>query len=136
MSRVSIDRIKAVVAADYDVRVGDLLADRRDRIFVSPRHVAIYFACELTPLSRTAIGRLFGGRDHSTIYSAHQKIGALRLSDVFLDGRLRRLQRELLPTPEKQPTEVQLCLFIGPLFDGPAPAPAFAEPVRHLELAA
>lgn len=135
VGRVSIDRIKAVVAADYGVRVADLVSARKDLRFVTPRHVAIYLCCELNPLARTAIARLFGDRDHSTIYHAHRKLAAQRRTDVFVDGRLRRLERELAPLPELRP-EVQLSLFIGPLFDGPAPAPATRESERHLELAA
>lgn len=96
-ARVSIERIKTTVAADYGVTSREIDSQRRQKRYIAPRHVAMYLACELTPHSTVAIGRRFGQRDHTTIFAAHRKIAALRERDIFMDGRLRRLERELEP---------------------------------------
>lgn len=116
MTRVSIERIKATVAADYKVSRDLIDGGRRDREAIEPRHVAMALACELTPHSTVVIGKFFGRRDHSTIISARQKIARLRAEDVELDSRLRRLKRELAPPPAVSP-EIQLEFLTGPLFD-------------------
>lgn len=115
-ARVSVDRIKATVAADYGVPIAKLTANQRHLRFVRPRHVAIYLACNLTDHSSGTIGRLFGGRDHSTIYNAHRKIAEAREADAALSERISRLEQELSP-PRSLPAEIQLAMFDGPLFD-------------------
>lgn len=114
--KVSIERIKALVAAHYGLPVGVLESQRRDKKFVSPRHVAIYLACSLTPHSSGAIGRMFGDRDHSTILSAHRKIAELRDRAPALDSRIRRFEQDLKP-PRDLTREIQLAFLVGPLFD-------------------
>jgi chromosomal replication initiator protein len=114
--RVSIERIKTTVAADYGVTSREIDSQRRHKRYIAPRHVAMYLACQLTPYSTTMVGRLFGRRDHTTILAAHRKIAALRERDIFMDGRLRRLERELEPPGLRVP-ELQLAFLIGPLFD-------------------
>jgi chromosomal replication initiator protein len=113
---VSIERIKATVAADYGVTSREIDSQRRHKKYITPRHVAMYLACQLTPHSTPAIGRHFGRRDHTTIFAAHRKIAGLRERDIFMDGRLRRLERVLEP-PVLPTAETQLAFFDGPLFD-------------------
>lgn len=115
MTRVSIDRIKAAVAAEFNVPLREMTSDRRSREVARPRQVAMALACEFTPCSLPTIGRLFGRRDHSTVCHARQKVEELRSSDREFDRRVRRLQRELSPPPLPEP--VQLAFLDGPLFD-------------------
>jgi chromosomal replication initiator protein len=122
--RVSIERIRQVVADKYGVSVAELTGPRRDLKYVHPRHAAIHLACRLTPHSLNTIGRFFGSRDHSTIYHAHWKTSRQRTVDRDLDQRLRALEEALQP-PQPRPTEVQLAFLIGPLFDRD---PAIPEP--------
>lgn len=132
LGRVSIERIRAVVADQYGITVDELIGPRRDLRYVRPRHAAIHLACRLTPHSLNTIGRLFGNRDHSTIYHAHWKTSRLRSSNRELDQRLRSLEEALQPPQPRQP-EVQLAFLIGPLFDR---NPAIPQPtLRMLEAA-
>jgi hypothetical protein len=123
-ARVSIARIKAVVAADYGVPLDAIDTHRRFKAFVEPRHVAMYLACSFTAGTFPAISRHFAGRDHTTVYHAFYKIAALRSSDREFDRRLRRLE-EQLNEPAAPCPEIQLSFLIGPLFDhdfsGPQP---------------
>jgi len=115
-SRISVDRIKQVVAAEFDVSVRDLESARRDLAAIRPRHVAISLALRLTPHSSGVVGRLFGGRDHSTVLNARRRIQSLRSADAAFDRRCRRLEADLEP-PGRQADPVQLAFLDGPLFD-------------------
>jgi len=114
----TVDRIKAVVAAEFDVPIMEMVSNRRSRPVVIPRQAAIALAYSLTPHSSGMLGRLFGNRDHSTIIYARQKISKLRNDDRVFDERMRRIEARLKP-PERS-AEVQLEFLIGPLFDAPA----------------
>jgi chromosomal replication initiator protein len=72
----SLDEIQVAAAAALDVPCESLLAhDRRPRVSLA-RQVAMYLARELTEQSLPAIGRHFGGRNHSTVLHAHRRITA------------------------------------------------------------
>jgi len=71
---VSIDDVIAAVADYYRLPVQDLLAPRRTRALAFPRQVAMYLARELTSASLPRIGEQFGGRDHTTVLHACEKI--------------------------------------------------------------
>ena len=65
--KVRIEDIQKVVARHYNVSKNDLLSNRRTRIIVRPRQIAMYLSKILTPRSLPEIGRRFGGRDHTTV---------------------------------------------------------------------
>lgn len=75
---VTIDNIQKTVAEYYKIKVSDLLSKRRSRSIVRPRQMAMSIARELTNHSLPEIGNAFGGRDHSTVLHACQKIDELR----------------------------------------------------------
>ena len=75
---ITIENIQKVVADYYNVRIGDLLSDRRSRSVARPRQVAMALAKELTSHSLPEIGQAFGGRDHTTVLHACRRIKALR----------------------------------------------------------
>jgi chromosomal replication initiator protein len=77
-----IRKIQEVVGRYYGVTRADLMSIRRMKELVRPRHVAIYLAKQLTAESLPAIGRRFGGRDHTTCLYALRKIERLALRDV------------------------------------------------------
>ena len=55
---------------------------RRSRDIALPRQVSMYLIRELTPLSTTAIGRVFSGRDHSTVMHSCDKIAEMMRTDI------------------------------------------------------
>jgi chromosomal replication initiator protein len=73
-SRVKIEDILKVVGRHFNVARTDLLSPRRARTVVVPRQIGMYLAKKLTSRSLPEIGRLFGGRDHSTVLHAVRKI--------------------------------------------------------------
>ncbi len=91
--RVRIEDIQKVVARHYDVSKNDLLSNRRTRVIVRPRQIAMYLAKQMTPRSLPEIGRRFGGRDHTTVLHAVRKIGELKGEDPKLAHEIELLQR-------------------------------------------
>ena len=79
--RVSIPLIQQIVAEAYGVEVDDLKAQRRSKNVTVPRQIAMYLIRELTDYSFPKIGEEFGGRDHSTVIHAYEKIQDLIRED-------------------------------------------------------
>lgn len=71
---VSIDRIQNETAAHFNVKVTDLRGRTRTAGVVLARQVAMYIARELTQASLTEIGEAFGGKNHSTVIHAIEKV--------------------------------------------------------------
>jgi chromosomal replication initiator protein len=70
----SVGDIQEATASAYGLTPADLLAhDRRPRVALA-RHIAMYLARELTQETLPAIGKSFGGRNHSTVLHAHKRI--------------------------------------------------------------
>jgi chromosomal replication initiator protein len=72
-SQIILDK----TAAMFGFTVEDLIGKSRRRPLVTARQVAMYVVRELTDLSYPAIARDFGGRDHTTVIHAVEKIGSL-----------------------------------------------------------
>jgi chromosomal replication initiator protein len=71
---VSIDSIQKIVADYFSLRILDMKIKRRTKVIALPRQIAMYLVRELTDLSLPEIGENFGGRDHTTILHAYNKI--------------------------------------------------------------
>jgi chromosomal replication initiator protein len=91
----SVESILRVVAGAYSLRPHDLLGPSRTRSVAIARHVAIYLVKSLTDLPIQEIGGHFGGRDHSTVNYAINKISRLVEEDDALAKTVRRLNRQL-----------------------------------------
>jgi chromosomal replication initiator protein len=75
------ERIVALVSEQFSVKVEALFGQRRTRSVALPRQVAMYLLRQLTELSLVDIGRVFGGRDHSTVIYACEKVGTMVATD-------------------------------------------------------
>ncbi|MDQ0318568.1 chromosomal replication initiator protein [Pararhizobium capsulatum DSM 1112] len=91
--RVRIEDIQRVVAKHYNVSRQELVSNRRTRVIVKPRQIAMYLAKTLTPRSFPEIGRRFGGRDHTTVLHAVRKIEDLISGDTKLSHEIELLKR-------------------------------------------
>jgi chromosomal replication initiator protein len=76
------ERILAAVAEKFGVKSEALCGGRRTRTVVLPRQVAMFLARQLTELSLVEIGRLFGGRDHTTVIYSCEKVATLIAADM------------------------------------------------------
>jgi chromosomal replication initiator protein len=71
---VRTDSILGETAAYFGVLVDDLRSQNRSRPIVQARQIAMYLVRDLTDLSLPKVGELFGGRDHTTVLHACQKV--------------------------------------------------------------
>jgi chromosomal replication initiator protein len=93
--RTSIAIIQKVTSHHYRVPVDAMKSRVRTAAYAYPRQVAIFLARELTSCSLTQIGQHFGGRDHTTVIHAVQKITEKMKDDVSLKATIIQLRKEL-----------------------------------------
>lgn len=97
---IRMDDIVAAVVSRFGVKLGDLQSKRRTQSVVFPRQVAMALARTLTGMSLEEIGTFFGGRDHSTVLYALERIAERRRVDsdfAVLFGELERDIRGRMP---------------------------------------
>lgn len=93
--KLTIDEIQRATAEYFNLRLSEMLSQRRARNIARPRQVAMYLSKQLTSRSLPEIGRRFGGRDHTTVMHAVRKVEDLRRDDSALDEDITRLSRML-----------------------------------------
>ncbi len=71
------DKIIDSVCKYFSVEKEDILGKRRHKEIVEPRQIAMYLIYEMMDLPLTSIGQIFGGRDHTTVMHAREKISEL-----------------------------------------------------------
>jgi chromosomal replication initiator protein len=93
--RVSVEDIQRVVAERYHCRFSDMKSKKRTKQIAFPRQIAMFLSRELTPHSLSEIGAAFGGKDHTTIIHAYEKIEDLLVSDIALLAEINGLKKQL-----------------------------------------
>ena len=71
---ITVDLIQRRVAEHYSIRLSDLKARNRTKTIAFPRHVAMYLARQLTHAPLAEIGNAFGGKDHTTVIHAVDRV--------------------------------------------------------------
>jgi len=89
---VSILDIQKTVGEHYNIRLEDFTAKKRTRAIAFPRQIAMYLSRELTDSSLPKIGSEFGGRDHSTVIHAHEKISKQLKDDQNLQQDIQDIK--------------------------------------------
>ena len=79
--KVGVDLIQKKVAQYFKITPQDMKAKKRTRVVVYPRQIAMYLSRNLTDLSLVEIGHFFGGRDHTTVLHACEKIEGVLTTD-------------------------------------------------------
>src|SRR5690625_2113547 len=92
---ITIKAIQEFVGEKYDVKVDEILAKKRTKAIVLPRQIAMYLSRELTDSSLPNIGKEFGGRDHTTVLHAHDKISKMIKEDTLLNKEIEELTEQL-----------------------------------------
>ncbi|UCG33129.1 MAG: chromosomal replication initiator protein DnaA [Phycisphaerales bacterium] len=92
---ITIAHIIDVVARHYRVKVSDIQGKRRTKSITLPRQVCMYLARKLTTLSLGEIGGYFGGRDHTTVLHARQKVLAAAQNDKAFQEELEALAEQI-----------------------------------------
>jgi chromosomal replication initiator protein len=92
---ISTENIQRVVSEYFRIPLKELVGPKRTRIYARPRQLAMGLARELTGDSFPEIGMSFGGRDHSTVMHACEKVQSLREEDPIFNEDYKNLQRLL-----------------------------------------
>ena len=94
-NEISIATIQKQVADFYNITQGDILGKKRVKQIVMPRQIAMYLSRELTDFSLPKIGNEFGGKDHTTVLHAIDKIEAELKKDTDLQNDITKLKAKL-----------------------------------------
>lgn len=92
---ITIDVIQDVVAGYFNLRIEDLKSQRRTRNVAYPRQIAMYLSRKITDMSLPKIGEEFGGRDHSTVIHAYEKISDALNTDESLQHTVNDITKKL-----------------------------------------
>lgn len=92
---ITIQDIQQRVGEFYGMKTEDFKARKRTKNVAFPRQIAMYLSRELTDHSLPKIGEAFGGRDHTTVIHAHEKIAAMLQQDQELNRILQNLREKI-----------------------------------------
>ena len=92
---ITINLIQDVVASYFNLRIDDLKSQRRTRNIAYPRQIAMYLSRKLTDMSLPKIGEEFGGRDHTTVIHAYEKISENLNTDETLQNTIESITKKL-----------------------------------------
>ena len=92
---IPIENIQTEVGKFYNVSVNEMKGSRRVQNIVLARQVAMYLAREMTDNSLPRIGREFGGKDHTTVMHAYEKIKGMIEIDDNLRLEIQTIKKKL-----------------------------------------
>jgi len=90
---VTVELIQNAVADYFNISVADIKSKKKTKKIASARQYAMFLAREMTEHSTTELGSDFGGKDHTTIVYAHQKISEQMLSEPSIQISIEALQK-------------------------------------------
>ena len=93
---ITVDAVIRVVATYYNLKPTDIKSPRRHKSLAAPRAVAMYLARQHTKDSYPDLGRAFGGKHHTTVISAVEKIAARLRDDAALRSEIHAIESSLL----------------------------------------
>jgi len=93
--QINVELIKSIVAQHFNVKAEDFDTKRRTRSISYPRQIAMYLCRELTDMSLPKIGEEFGGRDHTTVIHAYDKISKEIQESASFKSRLDKITKEI-----------------------------------------
>jgi len=88
---ITILDIQKTVGEHYGVKLEDFKAKKRNKSIAFPRQIAMYLSRELTDFSLPKIGEEFGGRDHTTVIHANDKISTMIQDDIDFQETIKEL---------------------------------------------
>jgi chromosomal replication initiator protein len=92
---LSIDTIIKVVGQYFNVSTFEIKGKKKNKSLIQPRQIAMYLARDITEFSTTEIGTEFGGRDHTTVMHAYDRVESLMKGDEAFTNTVLKLKRDL-----------------------------------------
>lgn len=93
---ISADLIIDTVCDFYKVSRIDILGKKKNKEIVEPRQIAIYLITETMNIPLTAIGTIFGGKDHTTIMHARDKVASMVKSNAHLKMQINDIKARIM----------------------------------------
>lgn len=93
--QITFEDINEVTANYFKIKPEELLTKKRTQNIATARHIAMYLCRELIDLSYPRIGEIYGGRDHSTVIHAYDKINAQRKKDPAIEKAIVLMTEQL-----------------------------------------
>lgn len=93
--RITVELIQKKVVEYFDIRLSDMTTKRRTQAIAHPRQIAMYLCRNLTDFSLPQIGEAFGGRDHTTVLHACEKIQQLLKTNSNTRNLLNQLTTKI-----------------------------------------
>lgn len=95
IKEITMDEIIKAVANKFNVKKTDIKSQKRNKTFVLPRQIAMYLSRKITNLSYPDIGSEIGGKDHSTVIYANNKIKKLIENDIKTSNLIKEIEGSL-----------------------------------------
>lgn len=92
---VTPEKIKKTVCKYYGIKISDIESKKKTNNIAFPRQIAMYLIREMTDCSLPKIGSLFGGRHHTTVYHACEKIEDEMSIDKNLCSIIEEIKQEI-----------------------------------------
>jgi chromosomal replication initiator protein len=92
---IRVEDIQEVVSNHFNLDLRDMKSKRRTDAIAFPRQIAMYLARTLTECSTTELGELFGGKDHTTVMHACNKIKGKMTSDPYFTALLNKITQQI-----------------------------------------
>ncbi len=93
---VTIEQVQRAVAEHFDVRIADLRGRSRQRQIVYPRQIAMYLCKQMIPsMSLNDVGEAFGGKDHTTVLYACDKVCEEAKAQSTIRQTLEQLSKKI-----------------------------------------
>jgi chromosomal replication initiator protein len=99
----SVEEIQRRICQDFEISLDELVSQSRAAGVTWPRQVAMYLTRELTDATLPAIGRAFGGRNHTTVMHACKRTAARIAEDRDAYDTVRRLTADLRGGADRDP---------------------------------
>jgi len=90
---MSLEEIIKLVSEHYQIRVSEIKSKRRTRKLVQPRQLAMYLCRTVAGASLPEVGRVFGGKDHTTVLHSCRQVEERRAADLKFDAEIESLAR-------------------------------------------
>ena len=92
---VTVDKIFAAVYKKYNIKREDIVGPKRTKDIANARHVSIYVIRQVTDMSLPNIGKIFGGRDHSTVISSLETVEKKIAQNPVFRAEMEEMVKEI-----------------------------------------
>lgn len=92
---IQVTQVQKVIGDHFGLKMEDLKGKKRTRNIAFPRQIAMFLTRELTDMSLPRIGDAFGGRDHTTVLHACDRVAEVAAKDEELKATLERLSQAI-----------------------------------------